>query len=39
MFNPRYTITPKLLRDIKDITVLVHELNRQVIPSPRYLLR
>lgn len=33
MFNPRYTITPKLLRDIKDITVLVHELNRQVIPE------
>ncbi len=33
MFNPRYTITPKLLRAIKDITVLVHELNRQVIPE------
>lgn len=33
MFEPTYSITSKLLRDIKDITVLVHELNRRVIPE------
>ncbi len=33
MFNPRYFITPRLLRDIKDITVLVHELNRLAVPE------
>jgi len=33
MFTPRYSITPELLRDIKDITVLVHELNKQVVPE------
>ena len=33
MLKPIYSITPRLLRDIKDITILVHELNRQVVPE------
>lgn len=33
MFNPNYSVSPVLLRDIKSITLLVHELNRQVIPA------
>ena len=33
MFNPIYCVSPALLRDIKSITLLVHELNRQVVPA------
>ncbi len=33
MFEPTYSVTPRLLRDIKDITLLVHELNRRVVPE------
>ena len=33
MFNPLYTVSPALLRDIKRIALLVHELNRQMVPA------
>lgn len=33
MFTPDYSISPTLLRDIKQIALLVHELNRQVVPA------
>lgn len=33
MFDPRFSISPILLRDIKSITLLVHELNRQIVPE------
>ncbi len=33
MFQPDYTISPSLLRDIKSITLLVNELNKWVVPD------
>jgi hypothetical protein len=33
MFNPNFTISPALLAAIKRIAVLVHELNKQVVPD------
>lgn len=33
MFQPQYTITPKLLECIKLITILVHELNKRSVPE------
>lgn len=33
MFNPDYSVSPALLRDIKSITLLVHELNKQRVPE------
>lgn len=33
MFNPNYSVSPGLLRDIKAITLLVHELNKRVVPD------
>ena len=33
MFTPHYSVSPILLRDIKRITLLVHELNQQVVPA------
>lgn len=33
MFYPTYSVSPALLRDIKRITVLVHELNKQTVPD------
>lgn len=33
LFNPTYTISPPLLATIKRITILVHELNKQVVPD------
>ncbi len=33
MFTPYYNVSPALLRDIKRITLLVHEINKQVIPE------
>ena len=33
MFNPIYSVSPVLLRDIKRITLLVHDLNQQVVPG------
>jgi Fic family protein len=33
MFNPTFSITPRLLQDIKSITLLVHELNKRVVPE------
>jgi Fic family protein len=33
MLDPTYSISPTLLNSIKRITVLVHELNRQVVPD------
>jgi Fic family protein len=33
MFKPTFSISPKLLRDIKSITLLVHELNKRVVPE------
>lgn len=33
MFNPTYSISPALLRDIKRIALLVHDLNREVFPD------
>ncbi|CUS04006.2 conserved protein of unknown function [Candidatus Promineifilum breve] len=33
MFNPAYSISSALLRDIKSITLLVHELNQQAVPE------
>ncbi len=32
MFKPRYVVSPALLGNIKDIALLVHELNKQVVP-------
>ncbi|MBI2611647.1 Fic family protein [Candidatus Gottesmanbacteria bacterium] len=34
MFEPAYTITNKLLENIKSITSLVHDLNRKRFPNP-----
>lgn len=34
MFQPKYTISPLLLRTIKRIAVLVHELNKRRVPQP-----
>jgi len=33
MFIPSYTVSPALLRDIKHIALVVHELNRQAVPA------
>jgi len=33
-FNPKYTITPKLLRNIKEITKISTELNNKRFPEP-----
>ena len=33
MFTPNYSVSPVLLRDIKRITLLVHDLNKQVVPG------
>ncbi|MFA7308813.1 MAG: Fic family protein [Patescibacteria group bacterium] len=33
MFDPHYTITPKLLANIKKITVLIEKLNSEVYPT------
>lgn len=33
MFNPKYTITPKLLSNIKKITVLIEKLNSRKYPN------
>lgn len=33
MFEPRYQISPPLLATIKRITLLIHELNKQVVPE------
>lgn len=33
MFNPNYSVSPGLLRDIKAITLLVHELNKRAVPD------
>lgn len=34
MFAPTYTISPQLLSTIKKITLLVYQLNEQVVPTP-----
>ncbi|MCL4264101.1 MAG: Fic family protein [Anaerolineae bacterium] len=33
MFTPNYTISPELLQTIKQVTILVHELNKVTIPA------
>ncbi len=33
MFNPIYSISPTLLRGVKSITLLVHELNKRTVPE------
>lgn len=33
MFDPTYTISPKLLNQVKQIALLVHELNRVALPT------
>ncbi|MCA9965245.1 MAG: Fic family protein [Anaerolineales bacterium] len=34
LFDPRYTISPLLLSTIKQIAILVHELNQRAVPEP-----
>ena len=33
MFSPKYTITPKLLGNIKRITLLIHSLNKKTFQN------
>jgi len=33
MFNPQYTVSPELLQTIKQVAVLVHELNKTAVPT------